>query len=43
MGGLFTEKLKFRDGAQEAQFPEEVIRGWWKRPEAGLGDENSGR
>lgn len=41
MGGLFAEKLKFRDGAGEAQV--KGIRGWWRRPEARLGDGDSGR
>lgn len=39
MGGLFAEKLEFRDGEGEA----EGIRGWRRRPEAQLGDEDSGR
>lgn len=41
MGGLFAEKLEFRDGEGEAQV--EGIRGWRRRPEAQLGDEDSGR
>ena len=42
MGGLFVVKL-FRDATGDSQAPEEGIRGWWRRPRAGLGDGASGR